>query len=46
MPFLSDIEESLMDPYWFFETDNHLSSEAAKNRSERVVSRLKKALFL
>ena len=44
LPFLSTIEDSLIDPYYFYGTDNHLSTEGAKIRTERVIESLKAAL--
>ena len=38
--FISTIDESLMDPLYFHGTDNHLSTEGVKIRTNRVISRL------
>ena len=40
MPFLSTIDDSLMDPLYFYGTDNHLSTEGALIRTRRVISSL------
>ena len=40
MLFLSHIEDSLLDPYYFYGTDNHLSTEGAKKRTQFVLKNL------
>ncbi|MDY6391409.1 MAG: leucine-rich repeat protein [Bacilli bacterium] len=40
MLFLSRIEDSLLDPYYFYGTDNHLSTEGAKKRTQHVLKNL------
>jgi hypothetical protein len=40
MLFLSHIEDSLIDPYYFYGTDNHLSTEGAKKRTQHVLKNL------
>lgn len=45
MSFISSVWDSLLDPLYFFGTDNHLSSEGARRRTEFVISRLKNLNF-
>ena len=42
---ISPIEESLMDPYYFYGTDNHLSTEGAAIHTAQVIGYLKKILI-
>ncbi|MCR5078681.1 MAG: leucine-rich repeat protein [Bacilli bacterium] len=44
MDFLSSIEDSLVSPYYFYGTDNHLSSEGAAIRTKKVIDSLKKRI--
>lgn len=41
---ISPIEDSLMDPYYFYGTDNHLSTEGVSIRTRQVIEYLKAAL--
>ncbi len=41
VPVISDIWESLYSPLYFHSTDNHLSTEGVKIRTERVIADLK-----
>lgn len=42
--FISPISDSLMDPYYFFGTDNHLSTEGVKFHTQRIIGYLQDAL--
>lgn len=41
---ISPIDDSLMDPYYFFGTDNHLSTEGVAVHTERIIGHLHDAL--
>lgn len=41
---ISDIQDSLMDPLYFYGTDNHLSTEGAALRTRQVISDLRPVL--
>lgn len=41
---ISDIQDSLMDPLYFYGTDNHLSTEGAALRTRQVISDLQPVL--
>ena len=41
---ISDIQDSLMDPLYFYGTDNHLSTEGAALRTRQVISYLQSVL--
>lgn len=43
-PVISDIRSSLMDPLYFYATDNHLSTEGAKIHTDQVIDDLRRAL--
>lgn len=43
-PVISDIQSSLMDPLYFYATDNHLSTEGAQIHTARVIDDLRRAL--
>lgn len=45
MPFLSSIDECLIDPLYFFATDNHLSTEGVQKRTDRIIARLSEYLI-
>ena len=40
MTFLSNIDDSLMDPLYFYGTDNHLSTEGVRIRTNRLMTSL------
>ena len=40
-PVISDIEDSLYEGRYLFETDNHLSTEGAQIRTKRIIEELK-----
>lgn len=40
MTFISNAEDSLLDAYYFYGTDNHLSTEGVNIRTKRVVNAL------
>ena len=40
MAFISNAEESIIDAYYFYGTDNHLSTEGAKKRTQHVLKNL------
>lgn len=42
--FISPIGDSLMDPYYFYGTDNHLSTQGVSFHTERVIGYLQDAL--
>lgn len=42
--FISPIGDSLMDPYYFFGTDNHLSTEGVAFHTQRIIGYLQDAL--
>ena len=42
---ISDIQDSLMDPLYFYGTDNHLSTEGAALRTRQVISDLQPVLL-
>ena len=42
---ISPIEDSLMNPYYFYGTDNHLSTEGAAIHTAQVIGYLKKVLI-
>lgn len=44
IPVISSIESSLMEPLYFFETDNHLSTEGVRIHTVQVIKDLRKAL--
>lgn len=41
---ISPIEDSLMDPYYFYGTDNHLSTEGVSIHTDQVIGYLKNTL--
>lgn len=41
---LGTAEDSLMDAYWFYGTDNHLSTEGAERHTSQVIEWMKEAL--
>ena len=41
---ISRAEDSLMDAYYFYGTDNHLSSEGAELFTRRVIEELRSVL--
>lgn len=43
-PVISSIQDSLMDPYYFYATDNHLSTEGVKLHTEQIIADLRTAL--
>ena len=43
-PVISDIRSSLMEPLYFYATDNHLSTEGAKIHTDQVIDDLRRAL--
>ncbi|MBR1812492.1 MAG: hypothetical protein IJ773_01575 [Lachnospiraceae bacterium] len=43
-PVISDIEESMYSGYYLYGTDNHLSTEGVKIRTERIVEDLRRFL--
>ena len=43
-PVISSIESSLMDPLYFYGTDNHLSTEGAALHTKKVIDDLRRAL--
>ena len=43
-PVISNIQSSLMDPLYFYATDNHLSTEGAKIHTAQVIDDLRRAL--
>jgi hypothetical protein len=44
VPIISEIEDSLFSGYYFYGTDNHLSSEGAQLRTERVIADLSRQM--
>ncbi len=44
MPIISPISESLMSPLYFYATDNHLSTNGVKLRTEKVIGYLREAM--
>ena len=43
-PVISDIRSSLMDPLYFYATDNHLSTEGAEIHTTQVIDDLRRTL--
>ena len=43
-PVISDIQSSLMDPLYFYATDNHLSTEGVHIHTAQVIDDLRRAL--
>lgn len=45
-PVISSIQDSLMEPYYFYGTDNHLSTEGVRLHTQQVIEDLRAALEL
>lgn len=41
IPFVTSIDDSLLSPLYFYNTDNHLSTEGVKIRTEKLIKNLK-----
>lgn len=46
VPVISDMEDSLLSGTYFYGTDNHLSTEGVKLRTEKIIEDLKKQMSL
>ncbi len=44
VPVISSVDSSLMDPLYFFATDNHLSTEGVQIHTRQVIESLRRAL--
>ena len=44
VPVISSIEDSLMDAFYFYGTDNHLTTEGAAIHTKAVIADLQRAL--
>ena len=43
-PVISNIQSSLMDPLYFYATDNHLSTKGAEIHTTQVIDDLRRTL--